>query len=362
MKTVSNDFPILTQYTYANTASCGLLSESLMEWRQEQELDYLIKGSMFRDSYPVFLEEIRKTVAEFLHAEILNTVLVPNFSFGFNTLISGIDPDQTVLLLEGDYPSVNWPVMAKGYKFNTVKADENLEKNIENAFERIRPTLFAFSIVQYVSGIKIDLNFINRLKENYPDTLFVADGTQYFGTETFNFSESGIDIIGSSGYKWMLAGFGNGFFAFKEPIKNEIFKKSFPFDKREQDFLKNKNHLTNHFEPGHHDTLNYGSLKFTIENFFNKIGINEIEVHLKELSTYAKEKFMKLNLLDEAIVKRSIHSTIFSLNVNENALKELKGRDVICSFRGGKLRVSFHVYNSIKDIDKIASILKNFTG
>ena len=359
MKKISNDFPILTQYSYTNTASCGLLSESLMEWRQEHELDYLIKGSMFRDSYPVFFEEIRKTVAEFLHAEALNTVLVPNFSFGFNTLINGINPDQTVLLLEGDYPSVNWPVMAKGYKFNTVKVDENLEKNIETAFEKVKPTLFAFSIVQYVSGIKIDLDFINRLKKKYPETLFVGDGTQYFGTEAFNFSESEIDIIGSSGYKWMLAGFGNGFFAFKEHVKNEIFKESFKYDDREEDFLKNKNHLTNHFEPGHHDTLNYGSLKFTIENFFNKIGISEIEAHLKELSVYTKEKFTELNLLDDAVVKRKNHSTIFSLNADESALKKLKDKDIICSIRGGKVRVSFHLYNSKKDIDKIVTILKN---
>jgi len=359
MKKLSNDFPILTQYTYANTASCGLLSESLMEWRQEQELDYLIKGSMFRDPYPVFFEEIRKTIAEFLHAEIQNTVLVPNFSFGFNTLINGINPDQTVLLLEGDYPSVNWPVMAKGYKFHTVKVNENLEENIETAFEKLKPTLFAFSIVQYVSGIKIDLDFIKTLKKKYPDTLFVADGTQYCGTEAFNFSESGIDILGSSGYKWMLAGFGNGFFTFKDHIKNEIFKESFKYDVREEDFLKNKNHLTNHFEPGHHDTLNYGSLKFTIENLFNKIGISEIEAHLKELLVYAKEKFTELNLLDEAVVKRSIHSTIFSLNADESVLKELKSKDIICSIRGGKLRVSFHLYNSKNDIDKILTILKN---
>jgi len=359
MKKISNDFPILTQYTYTNTASCGLLSESLMEWRQEQELDYLIKGSMFRDSYPVFFEEIRKTVAGFLHAEAQNTVLVPNFSFGFNTLINGINPDQAVLLLEGDYPSVNWRVMAKGYKFNTVKVDENLEENIETAVEKVKPTLVAFSIVQYVSGIKIDLDFINRLKKKYRDTLFVADGTQYFGTEGFNFAESEIDIIGSSGYKWMLAGFGNGFFAFKEHIKNEIFKESFKYDAREEDFLKNKNHLTNHFEPGHHDTLNFGSLKFSIENTFNKIGIDEIEAHLKEISVYAKEKFSELNLLDDAVVKRKKHSTIFSLNADESALKKLKDKDIICSIRGGKVRVSFHLYNSKKDIDKIVTILKN---
>lgn len=359
MKNASTNFPLLSQYTYANTAASGILSENLMDWRQEHELDFLIGGSMFRETYPSFLEEIRKTVAEFLNAKKENTVLVPNFSFGFNTLINGLNSNQKVLLIEGDYPSVNWPVKAIGLSFCTVKLTENLEENIEKAFEAEKPTIFAFSIVQYISGIKIDLNFINELKKKHPEVLFIADGTQYCGTESFDFSTSGIDVLGSSGYKWMLAGFGNGFFTFKDGISDKIFKQSFKYEPLEEDFLSKKNHLMNHFEPGHHDTLNFGSLKFSIENQLNKVGLENIEKHLAELSVYAKEKFANLDLLDDAVVKRKQHSTIFSLNLGKNAFDELKNRDVICSIRGGKLRISFHYYNSKKEVDKIVAILKN---
>ena len=358
MNNFSNDFPILNQYVYANTAAAGILSEKLMEWRQEKDLDYLIGGSMFYATYPSFLENIRKTVAGFFKAEKENTVLVPNFSFGFNTLINGLEANQKVLLIEGDYPSVNWPIKANGYSFSTVELDENLEKNIEKAFETNTPTLFAFSIVQYISGIKIDLNFIDKLKNKYPEVLFVADGTQYCGTENFNFSTSGIDILGASGYKWLLAGYGNGFFIFKDEVKKKIFEKSFEFDSHEEDFLKNKNHLTNHFEPGHHDMLNFGSLKFSIE-YLTKIGIDKIESHLTELSVYAKQKFTDLGLLDDSTIKRKQHSTIFSLKANKSVLDLLKSKDIICSIRGGGLRISFHFYNSKKDVDKITSVLKN---
>ncbi|UOB18868.1 aminotransferase class V-fold PLP-dependent enzyme [Abyssalbus ytuae] len=359
MKNYAEDFPVVSQYTYVNTAASGLLSESLYNWRQEHELDFLIKGSIFRESYPQFLEEIRKSVATFFKAESGNTVLVPNFSFGFNTFLSGLNGRQKVLLIEGDYPSVNWPVKARGYEFVTVEIDEHLEDNIEKAFKAEKPTMFAFSIVQYINGVKIDLKFINELKAKYPEVLFIADGTQYCGTESFDFSLSGIDILGASGYKWMLSGFGNGFLIFKDHLSSNIFKQSFKFEPHTEDFLQGKNHLTSHFEPGHHDSLNYGSLKFSIENQLNKAGAENIGKHLNELSVYAKDKFSNLKLLDNYVLNRKEHSTIFGLNVSKKGYNELRSRDVICSLRGGKLRVSFHLYNSKKDIDKITSILKN---
>ena len=45
---------------------------------------------------------------------------------------------------------------------------------------------------------------------NYPNLLIVGDGTQFLGAHEFNFDNSPFDIVAASGYKWLLAGFGNG--------------------------------------------------------------------------------------------------------------------------------------------------------
>lgn len=39
------------------------------------------------------------------------------------------------------------------------------------------------------------------------------------GIEFFNFFESGIDVLGVSVYKWLMVGYGNGFFMVKESVK-----------------------------------------------------------------------------------------------------------------------------------------------
>ena len=38
----------------------------------------------------------------------------------------------------------------------------------------------------------------------------IGDGTQFLGAHAFHFNTSPFDVLAASGYKWLLAGFGNG--------------------------------------------------------------------------------------------------------------------------------------------------------
>ncbi|MGB8705023.1 MAG: aminotransferase class V-fold PLP-dependent enzyme, partial [Gillisia sp.] len=195
MKNFRKPFPILQQYTYLNTAASGLLSEKVLEFRQDHDLDFLISASILKEKQGEFLESVRETVGSFFNCAPNRVALVSNFSTGFNNLLEGIDKSKKILLLENDYPSINWAVTSRDFEVVTAKIDENLEQNLEAAFEEHHPDLFAFSIVQYINGIKLPLEFIKKLKTSFPNTLLVADGTQYCGTEIFNFDESGLDIL-----------------------------------------------------------------------------------------------------------------------------------------------------------------------
>ncbi|WP_340075376.1 aminotransferase class V-fold PLP-dependent enzyme [Leptobacterium sp. I13] len=346
------DFPVIGNYTYLDTAASGLLYERLMEWRQEHDIDFLIGGSLFREEHHALLESIRGTVGKFFNCSSERVSLIPNFSFGFTTLLNGLDKKQKVLLLKNDYPSINWQVEAAGYKTCYVTIDECVEERIKIAVEKEQPDILALSLVQYINGIKIDLGFLKSLKEAHPDLLIVADGTQYCGTEIFDFEASGIDVLGASGYKWLLGGYGNGFMFFKEAAIKKIYPDSFEKESRITDFSSIQCHLMNHFEPGHQDTLNYGSLQFSLK-YLSEIGLKPIEEHLKHLSITAKQKLEALGLLEEAIVKRAHHSTIFNMKGDEELFNRLRNNAIICSQRGSGIRVSFHFYNTEKDLNRL---------
>ncbi|GAB5401565.1 MAG: aminotransferase class V-fold PLP-dependent enzyme [Aureisphaera sp.] len=358
MNDLSSLFPVSTEYTYLNTASCGLLSSSLVTWRREHDLQLMKGGSMFRDLHKKHVAEIREEVAQFFYTTPNQVALVPNFSFGLNVLLGGISKGKKVLLLKRDYPSVNWPIENRDFDVCYAELNENLEKNIEAAVQKHRPDILALSIVQYISGIKIDLDFLSDLKRTYPQLTIIGDGTQFLGTTDFNFEKSPFDIVGASAYKWLLSGYGCGLFMIKKGIQENVFLETIGFNSADANFSKrNDIEFVGHLEPGHQDTLNYGSLGESIR-FLNSLGRSTIETHLHNLTTKAKNSFLELGLLSEMASQRKNHSTIFNISGDKELFEKMKTEKIVGSLRGQGIRVSFHIYNTEEDLNRLLSLLK----
>ncbi|WP_420321652.1 aminotransferase class V-fold PLP-dependent enzyme [Flagellimonas sp.] len=350
---------MLNQCIYANTPATGLLYEDLMEWRQEHDLDYLIGGSTAKQKNFKEIFKVRDAVGKFFDCKSENVALVPNFTMGLNMLLEGMPKHSNVLLLENDYPSLNWPFETRSFKREYVQINESLEENIYSKVQSGKVDVLAFSMVQWISGVKIDLDFIKKLKKDFPDLLIIADGTQFCGTQTFNFSESGIDILGASGYKWLLSGYGNGFVLVSEAAKNRIEPKFIGNGSVDRDVsLRDSIPFCKYLEPGHLDSLNFGSLQFSL-HFLETIGMEHIGAQLQKLSFKAKEAFDSLGLLEDMVAKRKMHSTIFNIKGDRQLYKKLKKNDVVCVPRGNGIRLGFHFYNTENEIDSIIDIIKS---
>ena len=357
MQTLRKKFPVLQQCIYANTAATGLLSEDLMEWRQGHDLDYLIGGSEIKMKNFEKMPEIRKVVGNFFHCRTDNVALIPNFSFGFNTLLEGLSKNQRILLLKNDYPSLNWPFETRDFSREYVEIDQHLEENIVKKVRTGKFDVFALSVVQWISGIKVNLDFLKDLKRDYPNLMIMADGTQFCGTQPFDFEDSGIDVLLASSYKWLLAGFGNGFALVKDEVKDRFDLKCIGNGSVDRDASKRNNiPFCKHLEPGHLDSMNFGSLRFALE-FLEEIGIEHIQAQLKELSNRAMKEFSALGLLEEAVIQRKAHSTIFNISGDKVKFEQLRSKNVVCSPRGGGIRLSFHFYNTEEEITTIAKML-----
>ncbi|QED37957.1 aminotransferase class V-fold PLP-dependent enzyme [Antarcticibacterium arcticum] len=359
MKNLRKPFPVLQQNLYFNTAASGLLPEKVFDFRQEHDLDFLVMASILKEKQGKMLTAVREAVGDFFNCAPNRVALVPNYSFGFNTLLEGIDKSKMVLLLEGDYPSINWAVTSRDFPVQFAAIDENIEKNIEEAFQKQQPDLFAFSLVQYISGIKLSVKFLKDLKQKYPDTLFVADGTQYCGTEIFDFDASGLDVVIASGYKWLNAGYGNAFMLFNNEAAHKIAPKTSGFNSLQGKYKAHEGNFIGKFEPGHQDTLNFGSLRVAL-NFLKEVGMELVEERVKNFSALAKKEFEKLNLLEKMVAEREEHSSIFNIKGDDKMFQYLRSKDVVCSQRGTGIRLSFHYFNTEEEMEILFKILRDY--
>lgn len=352
---MTDQYPILKKYTYLNTANHGLLSQRLLDYRRSLDQRLQLEASLFTNERHVFIDAVRTTIAGFIDADASFTAVIPNFSLGYNMLIEGINPAATFLLLENDYPAVNEPVASRGFTCHYAKIDAHLEANILAACKKYKPDFFCFSLVQYISGIMLSLDFLRDLKQQFPGMTLIGDLTQYVGVEKFRFRESGLDIILASCYKWLHAGDGHGFIAVK-PAMEGFLNATRRGYKNDVSATNQPMQFINRFEPGHQDMLAFGTLQEAIIQA-QELGWDFIESRTKGIASAAKTAFEQRGLLDEAVFKRDVHSAILNIKGDKRLYDLLLSHNIITSLRGNGLRVSFSYFNTVNDLNKFMNIL-----
>jgi selenocysteine lyase/cysteine desulfurase len=187
--------------------------------------------------------------------------------------------------------------------------------------------------------------------------LLIADGTQYMGTAPFSFKDSAIDILGASCYKWLCAGFGNGFMLVKEGVQERIFPKTIGFNSADTfDSTPADTRFIKYFEPGHQDFIAFGSLDQAIKKV-EQIGIENISAAIKKRTLYAMEGLIEKGLLPEKSINRKEHSSIINFTGDQLLFEKLQSNNIVCSPRGGGIRVSFHYYNSMDEVSTLLKLL-----
>ncbi|MEK9612990.1 MAG: aminotransferase class V-fold PLP-dependent enzyme [Flavobacteriaceae bacterium] len=341
----SDSFPLLTNQTYLNTAYVGLMSSALARHRSEQDESYVKLGPLYKAKAYESLDTTHHLVGQFFGSQPQNSFVVHNFSHGIRQALSFLPKDAKVLLLEDDYPSLCEAFRELHFPIQSLKQQPDLEESIEQVLSTSSIDILALSIVQYTTGMLIDFDFLKKIKEKFPRLIIMGDGTQFLGAHSFQFDESPFDVVAASGYKWMLAGFGNGILMVS------------------QDFLEfaqiQTKHLYDRIFNGHFNLLATSSLHFAI-NQLVQADFSKLMYKKEALSIRAKEELTETRFLAPWVATRKKHSSIFSLLGGESLYRHLKENKIDCIQRGEGVRVSFHFYNNESDLAALMEALAHF--
>ena len=333
---------------YFDNAKMGPIYSELHDWRISYEKKLLEKKSVLRDNHEVFFKELKHYISSFFNAEKSEVLLTNSFTSGLQKILYNLNNHTKFLIIKNDYPSIAQSI--KNLKFNPIELEYsiNIEKAIENGVNKYNPNVLVVSMVQYIDGIKLDFNFIKKLKNKYNNLLIIGDGTQYCGSEKFDFDQSGFDVVIFSGYKWLFSGYGNAVIL----IKNFYYE--FDYNKNDKELINNS------IEGGHLDLFSFGSLKFSI-SLINK-QIDYISSETKRLSKIMLGGLKDRKLLDSKIFSRQTHSSIFNIDDKDGKLHSfLLENNIQTSQRGNGCRISLAFYNTENEIKYFFKVLDNFS-
>ena len=341
--TIRSLFPVLNSCTYLNTAYVGPMSIQLFEYRNKLEKEYLREGDEFKIDSIQRIDDFRETISSFINSPKKNTFITSNFSTGYRYVLDLIPKEFRVLTLKNDYNSLLEGLAERDFLVDYVPITSDFEFQIEKQLDKKVYSVLAISVVQFLSGIKVNFKTLKRIKQKHPTLIIIGDSTQFIGSDFFDFNHSPFDVIIGSGYKWLLAGFGNAYISVSDHFLNQT--------KCSSQIIYDKVYA------GHINFLGSASLDFAIKFLQNNDFNNLIKIK-NHLGTLLSEGLKELNLLDPIVEKRADHSSIFTISGDQNLYDKLQSIGIRCALRGKGVRVAVHFYNQEFEIDTLIKVLK----
>lgn len=352
----------MQQYTYLNTAGCGLLSQSSQQVLQEGIQQYANHGSLAREVWFEELSFLRQRAAELIGASETEVALITNFTNGVYQVAHLLrEHAEKVLLIDDDYPSLTLPWHLLGYEVHSTPVHSNgsiSPETIEDSIRQHQIKILAVSHVQYSSGFQLSLAELGEICRRN-DTLLVVDATQSLGMIPISLRDTPVDVLIASGYKWLNSGLGNGLLYLREDLYAQLRPNLLGFGAVGSNYtpesLQELPFTPQTLEAGHYNFFSLLVLRQAIEDSL-QIGIANINHRVMQLRQQLTEGLPgNISLVSDYPSTQA--SGIVVVKAPADAEQQLRAQNIITATRPKGLRISPHFFNDEGDIQQVCQAL-----
>ena len=365
--------------SYLNCAFHGALPRVAVA-AAEEALELKKTPHLIRDEHHfTYPDGYRAAVGELIGAPPLQIAVTDSTTHGIMLLVNGLRwrSGDEVILPKAEFPANLFPwrsLEEKGVVVRQVEIStaEEAPKRIEEAIcERTR--VVSVSWVNYSNGARLDLGALSQLCRSH-GVLFAVDGSQGIGGLAFDLADTPCDLLACSGYKWLLGPYGLGFAYVAPELGDRLSLGNVNWFSivGARDF----NRLSRcdlRFEPGArrfdvNEAANFTNVAAGTASlrYLGRLTPEAVEAHnrsvLERLVEGLPAGFRAVSQLEPAHRSNIVCIAAATEEETERAHAALVEHRIVVSRREGSLRVSPHVFNNERDIDRLLEVLAASSG
>ncbi len=362
--------------TYLNVAGNGPMpkvslkaAQAAMEWKKFPQ-------RVPDEAYFDVPNRIRASIAELIGANAEEIALTTGASTGMAAVAYGLSwkPGDEVITAKGEFPLeyTTWRPMEEreGITLKVVAPSDRFI-TAEDLIAALTPKtrLVSVSLTRFDDGSMIDAGKLAAAC-HVQGSLLLLDASQCCGAIPMNVADLGADFLVSAGYKWLLSPYGTGFLW----VKNAHMAKMRPGP-----FYWTAAEGASHFGSlvFSHPKVAAGARRWDAAETASYFNLSAMAVSLEFVlrmkpETVAAHNRALMEMMFERLPKdRCVPASpldparrgpyaCFSARTPEKTAdlyKKLVAENVFVSLREGNLRVSPHVFNTERDIDKLISVI-----
>jgi cysteine desulfurase/selenocysteine lyase len=329
----------------------------------------------------VFFEvpnRIRANIAQLVGARPEEIAITTGASAGVIAVAYALDwkPGDEVVTAAREFPlqSTIWRPMEErvGLKLKAVSPRERfLTADDLIAAMTPRTRLVSVSHVRFDDASRLDAKRLAAAC-HAQGALLLLDVSQSCGAVPMNVNELGADFLVGAGYKWLFGPFGTGFFWIKHELLSRVrpapfywmavpgsdnFAKLNFADPQPADNAKRWD------APEWASHFNFNLVSFDASlDFVLRMGAETVDRHNRSLielmyERLPKDRCVSASPLDAA--RRGPYGCFATRTPEKTAelYQKLRKENIIVSMREGNIRVSPHLYNTERDIDRLISVV-----
>ncbi|MFP4000483.1 MAG: aminotransferase class V-fold PLP-dependent enzyme [Thermoplasmata archaeon] len=391
VESIREDFPVVDEYIYFDSACLSLKPQSVIDAVQRYYSEFPVcEGKRSAHTLSTRLtREIKKgreSVRDLLNASESDEIaFTKNTTEAINTVARGLDFEKgdKVLTTDKEHNSnlVPWIKMKerRGIEYEQVSTDDDSGLNIEDLKEKIDDDVKIVSMVHTsnLDGTTTPASKVADIAHEH-EALFMLDGAQSVPHRPVDVEDIGVDFLAFSVHK-MLGPTGVGVLYGREELLQDLEPlayggggvKSTCYDKATLQDSPAK------FETGLQNFASLAAVKPAVD-YVQEVGLENIEKHELKLNRIATEELKDMvNIIGPEDPEK--RSGIFNFQMDQLGCHEITllmdeenillrgGQQCVhswYSFHGleGGNRASFYLYNTEEEVMKFVDVIRSLLG
>jgi selenocysteine lyase/cysteine desulfurase len=367
VQAIRSRFPIFQRKIYLNSCSQGALSDAVQRGLEDYIATWHEQGSPW-ETWVDHYEAARTAFANFINASPDEVAIVTSASAGINSIASALNfgERKKVVMGEFEFPTMGHVWLAqrtRGADVQFVKAEGNRlpAVNYEKIIDR-NTLIVPLTHVCFKNGFRSEVSAVTNIAHR-AGALVMLDDYQDCGTRPVDVKVMDLDFYVTGTLKYLLGPPGLAFMYVRKNLISSLAPTVTGWFAQTNPFAFDPQHIdlsptARRFESGSPSVPNVYAAMPGLQ-LLQEIGMENVASHIRKLTQSLLHSALDLGIRAKTPGDSAGPLVVLQSKDSNLLVKKLAESDIVASSRHDGLRIAFHVYNTMDDVNAVMEVLRN---
>ena len=363
---IRSRFRIFQRKIYLNSCSQGALSDAVQAGLEDYIASWHEQGSPW-ETWVDHYEAARTAFAKLINASPDEVAIVTSASAGINGIASALSfrERNKVVMGEFEFPTMGHVWLAqrtRGADVQFVGAEGNRipSVNYEKMIDR-RTLIVPLTHVCFKNGFRSQVRDVTQLAHQ-AGALVMLDDYQDSGTRPVDVKDMDLDFYVTGTLKYLLGPPGLAFMYVRKDLISKLVPSITGWFAQTNPFAFDPQHIdlsptARRFESGSPSVPNVYAAMPGFQ-MLQEIGMENVATHIRKLTQSLLSHALDMGIRIKTPSDSSGPLVVLQSSDANLLVQKLAESDIVASSRHDGLRISFHVYNTLDDVNAVMEVLR----